>query len=257
VLTGGYRRVPVLQIGADVYCDSALIARELERRFPEPTVYASCPIAQTFEDWADRRLVQQVMPSVVLAMLPTLPADILVDRAAMSPTMNKSVLERIAPHTFGQARLSLDRLDALLRATPFLLGDDFSLADAACHHPIWFLRNDPALFGEVDARLALAAWFERIAAFGAGDSTALRADDALAIARGATPAVDARGVIANAEGLRCGDAVSIVADDYGVETSCGAITALTGDESVIVRRDPSLGDVAVHFPRIGYRIVKT
>ncbi len=35
-LTGGYRRAPVLQIGADVYCDSALIAAEIERRHPAP-----------------------------------------------------------------------------------------------------------------------------------------------------------------------------------------------------------------------------
>ncbi|RZI55153.1 MAG: glutathione S-transferase family protein, partial [Pseudomonas sp.] len=26
-LTGGYRKTPVLQVGADIYCDTALIAR--------------------------------------------------------------------------------------------------------------------------------------------------------------------------------------------------------------------------------------
>ena len=31
-LTGGYRRTPVMQIGADIYCDSQCIIRELERR---------------------------------------------------------------------------------------------------------------------------------------------------------------------------------------------------------------------------------
>src|ERR1044072_9566675 len=34
-LTGGYRHTPVLQIGADIYCDTRLIADELDRRFPE------------------------------------------------------------------------------------------------------------------------------------------------------------------------------------------------------------------------------
>src|SRR5215469_13176395 len=38
-LTGGYRRIPVLQVGADIYCDSQLIARTLERRHPTPTIY--------------------------------------------------------------------------------------------------------------------------------------------------------------------------------------------------------------------------
>ena len=34
-LTGGYRRTPVMQIGADIYCDTQVIMRELERRFPD------------------------------------------------------------------------------------------------------------------------------------------------------------------------------------------------------------------------------
>jgi glutathione S-transferase len=38
-LTGGYRKTPVLQIGADIYCDSQLIMRELERRHPSPSFY--------------------------------------------------------------------------------------------------------------------------------------------------------------------------------------------------------------------------
>src|SRR5215468_5089915 len=38
-LTGGYRKAPVLQIGADIYCDSQLIMRELERRHPTPSFY--------------------------------------------------------------------------------------------------------------------------------------------------------------------------------------------------------------------------
>ena len=35
-LTGGFRRTPVLQVGADVYCDTLRIAMELDRRHPEP-----------------------------------------------------------------------------------------------------------------------------------------------------------------------------------------------------------------------------
>ncbi len=38
-LTGGYRSTPVIQIGADVYCDTQCIICELERRFPEPTLF--------------------------------------------------------------------------------------------------------------------------------------------------------------------------------------------------------------------------
>ena len=44
-LTGGYRRTPVLQIGADIYCDTALIARTLDRLHPAPTLYPGRPAA--------------------------------------------------------------------------------------------------------------------------------------------------------------------------------------------------------------------
>ena len=35
-LTGGYRKTPVLQVGADIYCDTALIARRLEQEKSAP-----------------------------------------------------------------------------------------------------------------------------------------------------------------------------------------------------------------------------
>src|SRR5437763_15634773 len=38
-LTGAYRKTPVRQIGADIYCDSQLIMRELERQYPTPSLY--------------------------------------------------------------------------------------------------------------------------------------------------------------------------------------------------------------------------
>src|SRR5512143_1274399 len=72
-LTGGYRRVPVLQIGADVYCDTAAIARRIEALFPEPRVFPAehAGVAAIIEDWADHRFTSQIVPSVIVAMMPT------------------------------------------------------------------------------------------------------------------------------------------------------------------------------------------
>jgi glutathione S-transferase len=38
-LTGGYRKTPILQVGADIYCDSALIADVIETLSPQPSLY--------------------------------------------------------------------------------------------------------------------------------------------------------------------------------------------------------------------------
>ena len=55
-LTGGYRRALVLQIGADIYCDSALIAAELDQRFPACAIGPNTAGKATplLDNWADR-----------------------------------------------------------------------------------------------------------------------------------------------------------------------------------------------------------
>lgn len=247
-LTGGYRRLPVLQVGADLYCDTSLIARVLDRLVPEP---ACIPpeqrgLIEAIEEWADQRvLLGKVMAPVVLAMLPDLPPDILEDRAKMSPGMTLENLRRIAPQGRAQTLLALDRIERMLAGRAFVLGDRFTLADAACFDPIWFLRSDPELFGEAMRRPALADWYDRIAAFGDGDMQPMPAPKALDIARAATPSM---------QPSPDGGMVTVTAADYGAEPTTGRLLRLTADDVSLLRDDPLLGPVAVHFPRSGYRI---
>ena len=62
-LTGGYRRVPVLQVGADIYCDTHCIARALDRLFPDPPL--SPPGRETVEHalsrWAETTFMMGVL----------------------------------------------------------------------------------------------------------------------------------------------------------------------------------------------------
>ncbi|XOV88261.1 MAG: glutathione S-transferase N-terminal domain-containing protein [Pseudomonadota bacterium] len=54
-LTGGYRKTPVMQIGANIYCDSAAIARELDRRYPDHPLYPTVSVAaaSAMAAWTD------------------------------------------------------------------------------------------------------------------------------------------------------------------------------------------------------------
>jgi len=54
-LTGGYRRTPVLQVGADIFCDTRLILRELERRKPQPSLDpdGTAALADMISYWAE------------------------------------------------------------------------------------------------------------------------------------------------------------------------------------------------------------
>ena len=256
-LTGGYRRIPVLQIGADVYCDTASIARRLEAISPEPACIspASAGLAGMIEDWADHRLAFQVVPPVLVEMLPELPPAVLADRAAMSPTFTPGTWAAAAPRAWRQALSSLDHLERQLAERPFLLGDGFSIADAACFHPVWFSKRSAKLFRAVGARSALEAWFARIEGFGTGDVRPLSNADAVSVARRSDP-TDVEGGVPTMNGFALGDSVAVTADDYGSESSRGTIVRLTADEITILRRDAASGDIAVHFPWSGYRIDK-
>ncbi|MEQ8230904.1 MAG: glutathione S-transferase family protein [Gammaproteobacteria bacterium] len=254
-LTGGYRRIPVMQIGADVYCDTALIARRLEALHPEPaTIPAALAGAiAVIEDWADHRLFMQAVPPTVVALFDALPPGFLEDRQQMTPGFSREALIAAAPHAREQAGHSLDHLDAQLGSSQWLLGEHFTLADAACYHPVRFMQNSPELAAMVDARPALAAWAARIAAFGPGDVTPMTTDAALDIARAAEPA-DVFGGSVAASGFGVGDTVDIQADDYGQEITSGRILRLSANEIVVLRDDPALGAIAVHYPRAGYRV---
>ena len=257
-LTGGYRRIPVLQIGADVYCDTALIARCLEARYPSPSVLppAQAGLIGMIEDWADHRLFFQCVPPVIKAIFDQLPAGFLDDRTAMSPALSKDGLFNAAPQAWAQAQLSLDQLERQLTGPDFLLGEHFTLADAACYNPVWFLKNDAALFAEVQARPALAAWFKRIEAVPDAQVLEMTTAQSLAVARDSNPLATQPSAAVTGLDYAVGEQVGVTADDYGPEQTSGRVTAISAESVTIEREDATLGAVAVHFPRAGYRVVK-
>jgi len=81
-LTGGYRKTPVLQIGADIYCDSQLIMRELERRHPTPSFYpAGHGAADALAWWAEKTMFSPAASFLFAKRPDALPERFLEDRA--------------------------------------------------------------------------------------------------------------------------------------------------------------------------------
>jgi glutathione S-transferase len=96
---------------------------------------------------------------------------------------------------------------------------------------------------------------ERVDAIGNGDLHPLEPSAALAIARTAMPA---SGMVAPGEpnALAAGDAVTVTPDDYGFDPVAGAIVAASEHEIAIRRSTPDLGELVIHFPRIGFRVLR-
>jgi len=69
-----------------------------------------------------------------------------------------------------------------------MLGESFSLADAALYHPVWFLQAEPSSFAIAQKFSNLMRWFKRVDAMGHGDMKGMDPDEALKIARESTPA---------------------------------------------------------------------
>ncbi len=259
-LTGGYRKTPVLQVGADIYCDTALICDVLEHLQPEPTLYPphSKGMARVLAQWADTSLFWTAMAhnlgpkgaaQVFSSAGPQAASAFGHDRADM-----RVALPRIRPADAVAAYKSyLRRLANMLDENPFLLGSVACLADFAAYHALWFTRVQTSVMADVlEPTPVVLGWMDRIAAIGHGMPSRFTADAAIAVAANAAPLPVEGVVFQDDHGIALGSPVSIISDNFGPEPSEGELVAATRMHFTIRRLDPRAGTVHVHFPRIGY-----
>jgi hypothetical protein len=119
---------------------------------------------------------------------------------------------------------------------------------------VWFLRNFPGAGDVFNEFPALLTWADRIQDMGHGERRDMPADDALRIAKQSTPATPLHVDRAEPNGLAPGQRVSVTPDDYGFDPVSGEIVASSVHEIAVRRIDPELGEIVVHFPRIGFRV---
>lgn len=257
-LTGGYRRTPVLQIGADVYCDTRLIATELEARHPFPTLFpgASRGLALALAAWSDRPLFEAAVALSMAVTQKSLPAEVLKDRREFLAFLDFDRLADEIPRFTVQLRGHADLLEQQLGdGRAFLGGEAPGLADVQAYCPLWMVRArvpDAAQFLASFGRLA--AWEQRVRDLGRGRPVAMSAAESHAVARSSLPkqagGVDAKDPL----GLAAGTLVRVAPDDYGKDPVRGRLVTLNVHEVAVQHADPAVGTVVVHFPRIGYRI---
>jgi len=259
-LTGGYRRTPFLQIGADIYCDTALICDVLEHRQPLPSLYPAAEkgVARIVAQWADSTLFWAAMayslqPKGAASMWEGAPPEALkafaADRGAMSQGMTRL---RPADAT-GAYKSYLRRIAHMLEQNDFLLGDAPCVADFAVYHPLWFTRHrTPAVADILQATPVVLDWMDRMAALGHGAPEKMSAADAIAVAKASNPAVHPDDHFQNDHGIDLGSRVGIAAESFGTEVTEGELVAATRTQLTLRRVDERAGTVHVHFPRAGY-----
>lgn len=264
-LTGGYRKTPFMQIGADIYCDSALVARVLEARQPTPTLYpSSAPLAVPLAQWADftffwAAVTWTMQPAGAATLFNNPTPEVLkafgADRAAFTGSMKRLAL----PDAAAQLRSYLKLLQNQLAQNggPYLFGSEISIADFSVAHALWFIRRGGPVADILSPHTALTAWLDRVLGIGHGSSERLSSEEAIGIAAASASAGrHAQTLVEAGKGYEAGQAVTVAATDYGSDPVAGTLVGLNDDEVVLRRTDERAGVVHVHFPRAGYQIKK-
>lgn len=255
-LTGGYRRTPFLQIGADIYCDTALICDVLEQLQPTPTLYPELaqPLARILAQWADTTLFWAAVTYNRGAKGADLPADIFEDRKAMGFDVEWRQAADAAP----AYQTYVAQLAELLRHQPCVLGQQPCIADFSAYHPLWLVHvRSPAAVDILQHHPAVQGWLHRMQAIGHASSENLEAWQAIAIAAKADPMPVGQGPLTDGafqdeHGIEPESQVTITAESFGREPTAGYLVAATRTHYTLRRTDSRAGTVHVHFPRIGY-----
>ena len=259
-LTGGYRRTPVLQIGADIYCDTQCIMRELERRFPEPSLLPrGCEgLAWASAMWTDRSFFQNTVNLVFGSLADKVPADFVADREQLrGAKFDVAAMTAAIPQMRDQFRAHLHWIDTqLCDERSWIAGEAPSLIDVNAYMNLWYVR---AHLDDADEMLAefdhTRAWAGRLRAIGHGRRTEMSTAEALEIGTRARPQTAELHDPNDPNGRKVGDKVAVVPDDYGKIRVTGEIVALSPQHVAIRRHDPRPGEVVVHFPRAGFFIL--
>ena len=263
-LTGGYRRAPALQIGADVFCDSKRIIEELERRFPEPSIYPGPDAALQrtliagLEYWTDSVLTRNTInyTSCVHPEAERFTPAFLADRAALLHKPEPGLAHRrgAATKNLAQLRPQLSWIGDLLKdGRPYVWGETMSLADCVMYHPLWVM--DQLAY----ERVALVPddirrWMDRIAARGHGSFKPMTALEALAVAAPADPEPPLPSEILEGDPT-VGEMVTVTPLDYGRDNpSVGTLVSIDTQHVALQHSNERTGLVTVHFPRFGYSV---
>ncbi|PHS78734.1 MAG: glutathione S-transferase [Rhodospirillaceae bacterium] len=260
-LTGGYRLTPVMQIGADIYCDSACILDELEQRFPKPRLSLEPVEGEVLglEHWTEGELFLDVVNVALVEMSATIPPEFMADRGPLyfGADFSLSTLKSNYDGCLEKVRGQLSLINDGLASQAYLFGAVPGFSDARAYYLVWFLRDRmaeaEAFFHQFEH---LERWEQSLKKIGHGHFKDLSDIEALDIAKKATPTTPETSenlISEDSEGLKIGDKITIAPAKGGPKVS-GTLHNLSPQRIAILREDERVGQVCVHFPRAGYRI---
>ncbi|KAJ7744478.1 hypothetical protein DFH07DRAFT_834454 [Mycena maculata] len=273
-----YRRIPILAVGNDVYCDTSLIASALERRFPAAQGYGTLFPNKKHGGSADTGLIKAfskhwadtVLFPLAPAMLPweKMPTAFIKDRSTFWAPINVEALVASRGKSLSTLSSHLSLIEEQLSdGREWLFDTELpSLADISVHFVYAWLkgfRGVESLF-DVDTFPNSLEWLARLTDY-LGRLKQNRpavpkisgSDAAAHIAAGAFEPYNVVGFDTREAarlGLKLGDEVSIAPDDNSRSfRTVGKLVALNREELVLETKGRA-GLVRCHFPRIMFSL---
>ncbi len=258
-LVGDFRRIPVAHHGADVFCDTVLISREVA------ALTGHDELVPTVSDDAARALAARAEGEVFFCAITAAPALPLLGKLIMGNGLAgtlRFVKDRTAmmkgsslrpPQGKAAAGVLKDFLAALdehLSNRDCMAGDDISYADFCAYHPLWLALSVgglKSLRGFANAE----AWYARMLDLGEGERHELDPEAAFAEVAASEPRAVPESTI---EHDALGRTVSIAPSDYGKDGVDGVLVAVLEDRYVLARNTERCGAIHLHFPRDGYTV---
>ena len=258
VFLSGYRRIPVLQIGAHFYCDSALafdaLAEVSDRLKPTGRLSETEELLRRHAE--DRIFFAVIAAASPISVLRLLARDLgllglfrfLKDRSGM---MKGSTVEKLSQRA--ATRLVEDfvvQLNGLLKQDRFLGGAHAGYLDLCCYHPLWMAS---VINRETLSALPplVQAWMRRIAALGHGRSVLVSQRQI----HGRVTGDRFQEFVGELSGSVARDSlVSVRPTDYARDSTEGHLVLLDEHQCVIKRNLPSGEAVFLHFPIIGFEV---
>src|SRR5262249_3877463 len=177
--------------GSDVYVDSKLIALELERRYPRPSLFPDADLGTGLAliSWCDV-FFRSALKIILATSSHTWPEAFRKDREMLFPDIDFRTVAGELDHSKSQYRAHASLLERQLAdGRAFLSGDHPGLMDAFVHPFVWVVRTVlPSLAQELlgDFR-NLQSWEGRVAERGEGRRARIQAGGGLAEGQATQP----------------------------------------------------------------------
>lgn len=258
-LTGGYRRTPVAQIGADIYGDSQNIFRTLDEA--EPAIQLVTPQSMAMASWMESTLFNLALRVILTHAMDGAPPEFIKDRGSLyfDKGWTEEQMKADLPATTRQLQAGLSMLEGQCQAgQKFLLGNKPSQADANLHYLLWFIGGrwdgGPEFLSQFPQLMAIE---DAVLQCGQGQHKEISGDEALAIAREHTPQSPTGIHCFNPQNLSVGDNVSIRQAGHTADPDIrGKLRYLDDTRISIDLSADEVGDIALHLPVLGYVISK-